>query len=128
MVTFIVGLPGSGKSYLGNSMENVHFIDDVSMVGLKAIEKHKDKDLVIADVYLCLEEEREKAVRTIKRLIPDCQINWIFFENNPEQCLKNVCRRMQQGDDRKVAELIKVLSKKYNPKENTRKVWCHDGI
>jgi len=122
-VTFIVGLPGSGKTHLGNSMQDVLFIDDVSISGLEVIEKNKDKNLAIADVYLCIEELRAKAVVTICKMIPDCVIDWIFFENDPEQCLKNVERRTEAGDDRKVSEMIKMLSKKYKPPPDSRKVW-----
>ena len=47
------------------------------------------------------QEEREKAVKTINRLCAkyktkyktECkteyEVEWIFFENNPEKCLKN---------------------------------------
>jgi predicted kinase len=126
MITFIVGLPGSGKSCLGKEMinENTVFLDDISILGIDAVVKNKDKDLVISDVYLCLDNERTKAVNVINKLIPNCKINWIYFENNPGQCLKNVERRKKDGDVRKVEELIRLLSKDYKPQENIRKVWC----
>jgi len=126
MITFIVGLPGSGKSCLGNEMinENTVFLDDISKLGVEKIIENKDKDLVISDVYLCLDDERMKAINVINKLIPDCKINWIYFENNPGQCLKNVERRKKDGDDRHVEELVKLLSKDYKPQENIRKVWC----
>jgi len=114
-ITLIAGLPGSGKSFLGTEMakNGSSFIDDISMIGIVPLENaiKKYEHIIIADVFLCEERTRELAVKRLKSLgIKKKEIEWIFFENNPEKCLKNVERR---DDGRKVKLLIEDLSKDY---------------
>ena len=52
--------------------------------------------------------ERIHAIMTLSGSNYD--IEWIFFENNPEKCLANVHRR---DDGRKVEGLIRQLTKEY---------------
>ena len=124
-IVFLVGLPGSGKTFLGNelSQSDGQFIDDISLPGqFDQLEKAIDflvPKVFIADVFLCREVERTKAVSTIKRLgikyKAECEIEWLFFETAPEKCIKNVEKR---ADGRAVTGLIQTLTKEYTiPKE-----------
>ena len=106
-IIFLCGLPGSGKTTYGNELAkyNARFIDDISLIGrfnqLEEAIEFLVPTIIIADVFLCRAEEREKAVKTINRLCAkyktkyktECkteyEVEWIFFENNPEKCLKN---------------------------------------
>lgn len=123
---FLVGLPGSGKTYFGKRIEtfnnNVKFIDDVSMKGLDSLKNIIEPFVIIADVFLCREEERAVAIKVIKTLFPDCFIEWVFFENNPQKCQNNVKHR---NDGRKVESLIEELSKEYVIPEGieTKEIW-----
>ena len=109
-VTLLVGLPGSGKTTLGKELEaqGATFIDDISIVGLKPLrEAMKQVEyVVVADTFLCRLQEREAA----RRHLYDCEVEWVFFENAPEKCLRNVDKR---ADGRKVTELVKRLSEEY---------------
>lgn len=129
-ITLIVGLPGSGKSHLGNEMmkneSNTHFFDDLGMITNKAEiflydwqkrNKHINH-VIITDVYLCSKDTRESAISLLKRVFKDAAINTIFFENAPEKCLDNVKERNLKGDKRKVEGMISILSKTYMPPEN----------
>lgn len=109
-LTFIVGLPGSGKSFLGKQLEG-HFIDDASLHGIQIVKdavRNRISPLIVADVFLCRDTERIHAIMTLSGSNYD--IEWIFFENNPEKCLANVHRR---DDGRKVEGLIRQLTKEY---------------
>lgn len=65
-ITFLVGLPGSGKTHYGNLLAegpNVVYIDDISVredpmreIQLAMGVEH----ILISDVFLCREEERKK--------------------------------------------------------------------
>ena len=115
----LIGLPASGKSYLGRQMiennKKAVFIDDVSMVGIKELEKVIENggfsDIIMSDVFLCREKDRQTFVKWISKY--DFEIEWIFFENAPEKCLKNIKIRNNNGDVRKVEGLIYFLSKEY---------------
>ena len=55
----------------------------------RSIQPHLDRDLIITDPQLCFEKNRQKAEERIKSINPDVQIDWIYFENDPESCLVN---------------------------------------
>lgn len=95
-IILIVGLPGSGKSNLAlrinadNALQNngkFTIINDPK--DFKEIEEHINDNLIITDPQLCFEENRQKALKRINSLNPDCKIEWIFFKNDPEKCLMN---------------------------------------
>lgn len=116
-IVMIVGLPGSGKTHLGDKMR-IPFFDDFSLIGkedfLKAIGNFNIPKIAVADVFLCREKDRIAAEKWLKETFPDVELEWIFFENSPEKCYKNVERRIKEGDGRKVQGLIKILSECYS--------------
>lgn len=118
-ITVLVGLPGSGKTYLGNSLQNESriYIDDIRKDSLRTlkdlVEKQRFPDIIISDVWLCLEKDRGFASGWFSKHAPDYEVEWIFFENSPEKCLANVKRRNANGDCRKVEGLIRQLAKEY---------------
>ena len=130
-ITMIVGPPGAGKTFLGNTMKdifNIPFIDDISIPGQLDLFEYNlklGKDVIIADVFFCLEAERLKAVNFIHKLIQNVEIEWIYFENDPEKCLKNV---KQRADGRAVEGLIRHLTKEYKIPENVeaKEIWSRD--
>ena len=112
-ITMLVGLPCSGKTHYGKG-SGCLFIDDVSLMDTKVLkEMIKDMNIIIADVFLCRPRERTSAQRWFDLNFPDAQLEWVFFENNREKCLTNMRHHRSLGDDRKVEDLIHVLSKDY---------------
>jgi hypothetical protein len=93
-ICFVVGLPGSGKSI---------YLEQLQKSGVLTINNPTDfeKDilphlstqeqvLAIADYNLCLPAFREKTVIKIGSLVPNVAFRWIYFENDPVQCLSNL--------------------------------------
>lgn len=107
----IVGLPGSGKTFLANTMgeEGCVIIDDI--VSLDQLPCDGDaKTVIITDPRFCITEIRMKADRFLKGCYTGSS-RWIFFSNNPKACLQNVIRR---DDGRAVNEFILALAKNYD--------------
>lgn len=110
----LVGLPGSGKSHYINKLESLDkylIIDDPKNADdLPDIATAKNFDIIIADCHLCIPRIREKFINKMNKTYPDHSIEFLFFENNPSQCLKNVNYR---NDGRKVETTIIQYSKEY---------------
>jgi len=126
-VTLIVGLPGSGKTFLAHDLarsEDARVFDDMKMSDLKDIRKdilrHK-KNMILVSPQLCFEATRKLVEATVKEWGATVQV--IYFENDPEQCLKNVESR---DDGRKVYFFIRDVSKEYKIPEDVNvicRVW-----
>lgn len=98
-ITFIVGLPGSGKTHLGHTLAraepHTQFIDDIltecsTFTLLAAKLKVDTRHLVLADSELCLGQLRQATKKAIFLKMPHVKINWIFFRNNPNACEYNL--------------------------------------
>lgn len=122
-ITLIVGLPGSGKTWLANQLleqdPQAVFIDDPKNSEL--IKGYADRNILIADPNLCDSHIRSSAIQALVNIYPGCEIDWHFFENNIQQCKENVKFR---SDGRNVENTINFLSKIYNvpTKDNTTSV------
>ena len=121
-ITVLVGLPGSGKSWLGSEMLKASqgpttlFLDDVSQAGgvqkvLEAVSAGA-QHIILSDPHLCVPENRLKAEEILAST--GYIVKWMFFENAPLKCEINVRhRQITQGDSRKVSVFIRELSKQY---------------
>lgn len=129
-VTFIVGLPGSGKTHLAerltalsNAFRPTLLFDDIGVqpslldanesrkrpLEIAEEEVHNGKDLFITDPWLCLATSRADA-RAKVLTWGTTEVEFLFFENNPEACLQNAKDR---NDGRNVEAFIRALSKQY---------------
>lgn len=134
-ITFLVGLPGSGKTYLGELLAandaNVTYLDDISVNGglnelQKAIHVLGAENIVVSDAFLCRQRDREQAVAVLKKMAPAYALEWVFFENAPEKCLRNAdYRNKGLGATRLVTRMIFDMSKEYAIPEgvSVREVW-----
>lgn len=125
-IILLVGLPGSGKTTIGNALVNdaspigsTLFIDDISIITNNAKEYlhslilENISQIIISDVYFSQEHVRDAASKTIQEVFPNTPIEYFFFENSVEKCLFNVEKRKELGDNRRVESLVKILSKQY---------------
>lgn len=111
-VMFVIGLPGSGKTYyMENTLKPKGFtlVDDIE----NTRQIPNDKNLIaISDVNLCVPEICLMAFHSVKSFLPEHNINFLTFENDPEKCKANVKYR---NDGRDVMEDIDNLTKIYQP-------------
>ena len=119
-ITLIIGLPGSGKSYYANTLGGT-VIDDPK--NLSEISDHKCEHLIITDPNLCSTDTLLCAEAILKSLYNVKDIEKIYFENDPEQCLKNAINRK----DKKVDNFIKQYSKIYKIPEGSKVMPCYKG-
>jgi hypothetical protein len=124
-IIMLVGLPGSGKTTLGNIMmsraglssPDFIFLDDITIFGgLASLEEAISfgwNNIIVADVFLCRTSDRTKAVQWLKKNAVGYEVELVYFENAPEKCRANVLRRTAGGDHRKVNDLIADLAKSY---------------
>jgi hypothetical protein len=124
LVIGIVGMPGAGKTHLGAEYATQGYLvfDDLGRASkkedaLRAIAE--GKKVVIIDPHLCFPENR----KAVERLV-STTIEWIFFENNPEQCLLNVKKR---NDGRKVENFIRLIAKHYKVPEGAVSLPVYKG-
>ncbi len=117
-ITIIIGLPGSGKSFLINNEFNdpsYTIVDDPMKPD--DIPSTFEKHLVIADCRLCRPKILESFYSMVEKKFGDVKVNKIYFENNPQQCLKNVEYR---NDGRLVEPTIRHMTSVYNIPEGER--------
>jgi len=116
-VTIIIGLPGSGKSYLISKMKKKHTIlDDFVSPDKIHMALSIGDDVIMADPYFCEPDILAKAIKIVEIYTYD--IRYIYFENNKERAIANAENR-----GRGVKGLIHQLSVIYNPPENARKIF-----
>ena len=126
-ITIIVGLPGSGKTTFAKTLvkENVVLFDDPG-----ALQKTFDEmmlyinqnkgDAIVTDIY-CFNETTRKGVEEYLYSNGVSKIDWIFFENDPESCIKNIKTRNEiSGFEKYVSEnRIKLMSREYTIPESS---------
>ena len=120
--TLVAGLPGSGKTFLLRKMSEAGAacVDDIRE--LSELPCHPVPWLVIADVNFCRQDVRDAAEFEIARRFGPVDLEWIFFENVPEQCRSNAIGR---DDDRDVNADIDALSRIYDIPEGAETIPVH---
>ena len=123
-LTFLVGLPGSGKTTYMQKNPDWLGLDDVmepAIPLLKKWEKIGIDNICFVDIYFCVDNNRKYAQNKIRTHFSDTKLEWIFWENDLEAAWNNVIKR---DDNRKISRyFLQDLSSKYNPPlENILKI------
>ncbi len=115
-VTLIVGLPGSGKSYLGGALakDKGLLLDDPKDKQQLIFYLNKCDFVVVCDPWFCMEKQRLACVNLLKKLYPGIVINFIYFENDLEACKINLQRRKDEGDARVIEKDLLLFHKHYS--------------
>lgn len=122
---FVVGLPGSGKTYhlrkLASEM-HVMVFDDFKA---KAIDDNPAFDharrlpelvralksgrlCAVADIDFCREVGRREAQIYLQGAIPELQVEWHFFANEPALCRQNVLRDVRNTNRKAEARILAI--------------------
>lgn len=133
----VVGLPGSGKSYLIKqrfSDNNKYIIFDDYKAGavldcsnfcfsrhypeLIRQMKQSEKDIVVTDIDFCDSEFYSNAKEILEWWIEKLNLNYRirskFLKNEPEKCRKNVMKDNKRDINSRIS-MIDKYSLKYNP-------------
>lgn len=118
-ITLIIGLPGSGKTYLANELSTSQsvVVDDITSIDQLPIDVN---ELIITDVNFCDDQILRRATKMLCDLYVDVEIDYIYFENDSTAARKNVVYR---DDDRNVEGTICRFEKIYNPPKSARAIW-----
>lgn len=125
-VWMVVGLPGSGKSAFSKQLaEALDFawLDDPGtrltqeqlQDELQELSSGHARGLIVSDPTLCYEENRRAAVELVQQVLGSPQLVWVYFENDPAQCLANSRARALEHPHLKVERFIEEASKVYRP-------------
>jgi hypothetical protein len=105
-VTFILGLAGSGKSYLASQIsEKTGAIIFEGIEGDAEIMKNmiqhlrEGGDCIVEEIAYLRPVMRDKIAIELANAISDLALEWICFENNLEDANWNVVHRMDKEDD-----------------------------
>ena len=99
---WIHGLPGSGKTYLANQMNKNNdytILDDIIDMSKVQAEMDKGNNIILSSPYfekyigmISLESRLRKALEG-----SDYELEEIWFENNPQNCIKNINNRVDHN-------------------------------
>lgn len=109
VVKLVVGLPGAGKSFYLQSLEDYAIVDDIT--DLNQIDRSVEK-IAIADVHFCNGKTLEAAIIVLRNIFPTHDFHIEYFSNNPQKSIENVTRR---NDGRYVIPTIKKYTEIYDP-------------
>lgn len=126
LIICYVGLPGSGKTFQAEKLQKESpssiLFDDVKIedIGLIAESARIYNTIILTDPWFCDEHCRERSTKKLKETIGnDLIIDWRFFENDIEQCRKNVEFR---ADGREVNGSLRRFSKIYKVPEGYKPI------
>jgi tagatose-1,6-bisphosphate aldolase len=104
-VTFLLGLAGSGKSFLAEELKRKSGAEIFE--GTEGNETIKQRMLehlasggscIIEEIAYCLPSRREAIVSKLCAMVPDIEIEWVCFENSLESANWNVIHRKNKED------------------------------
>jgi hypothetical protein len=103
-LTFILGLSGSGKTYLSERLKKETgaeiftnlLADESGLTSLIAFLRD-GKDCIVDEVRFCLPAYREQILQSLSQ-ITSLDMRWICYENDLETANWNVIHRTNKGD------------------------------
>ncbi len=134
----VVGLPGSGKSYLVRCLAREYSAfsvedymkESINHLPLLTDSRHHNdlicslregRNCVIADIEFCKSLRRDELEKIVRDAVSGITIEWQYFENNPEKCIANVKRRNRPNAQQEI-EKIGCLSKQYYVPPNVKPI------
>jgi deoxyadenosine/deoxycytidine kinase len=101
---FILGLSGSGKTHLSESLKKetgakvfTNLLAEDSQLSALIESLREGQDCIIDEVRFCLPAYREQILQPLSQ-ITDLDMRWICYENDLETANWNVIHRTDKGD------------------------------
>ena len=95
---WIHGLPGSGKTYLANQINQNNdytVLDDINDMSKVQAEMEKGSNIILSspyfEKYIGMMSQEARLRKALEG--SDYELEEIWFENNPENCIKNINSR-----------------------------------
>lgn len=115
--TFIVGLCGSGKTWLADRIVagrkfDEGFFDAQEQHRALIAELTRGNDCVVVEIAYCHDEARHRIISELKDAVPNVKINWLCIENDLYRANKN-CREREKGDPETHVRINHNLSRSY---------------
>ena len=95
-VILIVGLPGSGKTQLGNKLieqidDSVFFDSVTNNIEMEQISNacRKYNTVIMTSPYLCVDSARYRTSKFFKQINKKVRITWRFFDYKVSACIQN---------------------------------------
>lgn len=117
-VTFILGLCGSGKTWLADRIAAIRkfdegFLSDQAQHGALIESLKAGNDCVVVEVAYCKEEARQQIVSEIAEAVSNAKVNWLCIENDLYRANKNCRERTNKGDPEGHVSINRNLSQSY---------------
>jgi hypothetical protein len=101
-VTFILGLCGSGKTWLADRIVAARkfdesFLKDQAQHDALIAVLRSGKDCVVFEIAYCREDARQQIVSELTKAVLNVKINWLCIENDLYRANKN-CRERTNKD------------------------------
>ena len=102
-VTFILGLCGSGKTWLADRIVaarkfDEQFLKDQAQHAALIEALSSGNDSVVVEIAYCREDARQEIVSEITGAVPNVKINWLCIENDLYRANKNCRERANKPD------------------------------
>ena len=119
-VTFLIGLCGSGKTYLSDAMRHQTGAEVFeSLVGAQTVPAlveslRSGRDCIVEEITFCRQDARERITEFLLYACPGVRMNWICFENDLESANWNVRHRTNKGSAGRHMEINARVSQVYS--------------
>ena len=103
-VTFILGLCGSGKTWLAERIIadrtfDEGFICDKTQHVALIDALRSGGDCVVVEIHYCRQSDRNTIVAELRAAVPEVRINWLCIENDLSRANKNCRERTNKVSD-----------------------------
>lgn len=105
-VTFLLGLAGSGKSYLAEELrqregalifEGIAASQNADLFRCMVQSLMRGSYCVVEEIAFCRPQKREEVEQILRSEVPGIEIEWLCFENDLESANWNVRHRTNKG-------------------------------
>ena len=111
-IKVVIGLPGSGKSTMISQESNQNYItiddwgewDSKNQWDQLKLANSTSKLVYVSSIDFCITDKLNEFIAQLKEAFKEVKFDYIYFENNPHKCVKNILSRSLEAGDTYVTE------------------------